>query len=93
MDLRGTERVDLSKGEVEVNMTKRGKAMTEVGHNRDKISTATENVESIHLDKFGSSFKHLVVIFCQSVSSLFVHLLHLSFEDMGPKKSFYIEIC
>lgn len=56
-----------------MNVTKRGKALTEVGHNQDKISTATENV-CIHLDQFGSSFKHLVGIFCQSASSFFCEL-------------------
>lgn len=37
-------------------------AVTEVGQNRDRVSTATEDV-FIHLDQFGSSFKQLVGTF------------------------------
>lgn len=40
-------------------MTNRGQAVTGVGQNQDRISTATEDV-FIHLRQFGSSFKHLV---------------------------------
>lgn len=40
-----------------MNVTNRGQAVTEVGQNWDRISTTTEDV-LIHLDPFGSSFKH-----------------------------------
>lgn len=42
-----------------VSVTSRGQAVTEVGRNQDRISTATEDV-FIHSDQFGSSVKHLV---------------------------------
>lgn len=44
-----------------MSVTERGQAVTEEGQNQDRISTATEDV-FIHLDQFGSSFKHLVEI-------------------------------
>lgn len=42
-----------------MNVTKREQAVTEVGQNQDRISTSTEDV-FMHLDQFGSTFKHLV---------------------------------
>lgn len=68
MDRRGTERVDRSRGEGEMNVTKRGQAVTEVGQTQDKISTATE-VVFIHLDQFGSGFKRFSGHFCLSTFS------------------------
>lgn len=41
------------------SVTSRGQAVTELGQNQDWISAATEDV-FIHLDQFGSSFKHLL---------------------------------
>lgn len=49
-----------------MNVTKGGKALTEVGQNQDKISIATEDV-FIHLDQFASSFKHLLGTFVEAL--------------------------
>lgn len=42
MDRRGPERVDWSRGEGKVNVTKRGQAVTEVSRDQSRILTATE---------------------------------------------------
>lgn len=62
-----------------MNVPKRGQAVTEVGQNQDRISTATEDV-FIHLDQFGSSFKH-------SVGTLAEALLHFLCFSFAPQVS------
>lgn len=62
MDRRGTERVDWSRGEGEVNVTKRGQAVTEVGQIQDRISTATEEVLSTRTN-LAAVFEHFVKSF------------------------------
>lgn len=46
-----------------MNVAMRGQAVTEVGQNQDRISTATEDV-FIHLDQFGTSIKYFSGHFC-----------------------------
>lgn len=75
-----------------MNVTKGGKALTEVGQNQDKISIATEDV-FIHLDQFASSFKHLLGTFVEAFLHFCAPFLRLNFKDMSPQKSVYHVTC
>lgn len=44
MGRKGTEKVDLSGGEGEVSMTKRGQTVTEEGQNQGGVSSDAEDI-------------------------------------------------